>query len=742
MRSAVGVILISWLFFAGWKDQIATATPVQTGTNKIKVDTLNLGDSHVLPLAVWNKEIESGTKDVKLKSFDLVVRAYHLPDATHLSNNLKNLPAPTTGRWFRVYNNIAKYYNNWNGLQNTGEEKSVYMQENQQKLVCNGITISSLLTGDAFASLEIHSQISMSRNDLVFIGEFQFQPNEPGLYRLIWQVTRNHKITDTLNQNVYFKCPDYKLTLRAQNNKLLHHISYDRFGIPLVTSAFFEAGSEIMSANEPDRIFRNTFIAAVAKRMTCGKYWGELPILYDKIAKERPEIGKARAEKLQAQLEMMTGALHDGKACETAFTVRPATPDEWERFTKPRSEISPEQFSQENRVAPLVLDLAAQRQVFAPLEVLSNEKSDDVVLTVEMQPQRSIDECIRRGWIVVTEENSGQKQEEELPRTDLLKILRGEQKILLKSPAMLGFLRQGDYTAQVRLAVDCPGREIPSNTVTFFIERRLNVMRDEIFALNRYDKPVFAYALDHERVNNLAAAILQAAQDTLLQNPALQPPDALVLISGHACMLGEVVSRFYNLGLSFSRALLLRKALIDSIRQLGPKYGIEVRTGAEFCAAKPLITKFIDNPEINSLLNECLQASDGKALEKSYEDYLQRIIREKVRHFEAPSANWRSRPQGAPDSAQIRQRIEEIKHVLPGSVLTLALKRGGKTVNVHFVAVGFGAAVPFYRHFTMPAEMHEVFAKLGSPAPDSFYGDDRYPAGRLMNRRVEVNLIW
>jgi hypothetical protein len=155
-----------------------------------------------------------------------------------------------------------------------------------------------------------------------------------------------------------------------------------------------------------------------------------------------------------------------------------------------------------------------------------------------------------------------------------------------------------------------------------------------------------------------------------------------------------------------------------------------------------LIGKFIDNPDIIKLLNQCFQASDGKALESSYESYLQRLIREKVRHFESPAAGLASRPQGAPDSAQIRQRIEEIKHVLPGSVVTLALKQGGKTVNIHFVAVGFGAAVPFYRHFDMPEEMRQAFAKMGAAVPNSLYGDDRYPAGRLMNRRVEVNLLW
>ncbi len=742
MKSAACTITIGWLCLTAWNDQAAMATTRQAGTYQAKVDSLDLDDFHPLRLTVWNKEIETGTKDVKLKNFNLTVRVYRLSAMDNSMENLKNFPA-TTNKWFQVRNQVSRYYH-WNDKTQKSEESHDYMQDNQQKLTCNGIVVSYLSPSEAFAGLEIRSQVEMARNDSLFIGEFRFQPDQPGLYRLLWQVSRNRQVTDTLLQHVYFKCPPYILALQVKSDRLLHHISYDRFGIPLVTSAFFEKGSEMMSTNDPDRIFRNTFIATAAKRMACEKYEAALPILYDKTVRENAPLGKARAEKLQALLQETTHRLNNGRPCETAFNVREAKTEEWERFIKPHSEISPEQFSQENRVTPLVLDLAAQRHVFAPLEVLSNEKSDDVVLTVQiqpLQPQNFLNECIKSAKLLVTD-SLGQREEEELSLNELPNILCGGQSISLKSKSMLQFLRHGHYVARLRLAVSCPDREVWSNPVTFFIERRLNVMRDEIFALNRYDKPSFSYELDYERVNNLAAAILQAAQDTLLNNPSQQPPDALVLISGHACVLGEVVSRFYNLGLSFSRALFLRKELLNSIRRLGSQYGIEVQTGAELCMAKPLIAKFIDNPEINSLLNECLQASDGKALEASYSGYLQRIIREKIRHFESPYTNFANRPQGVPDSAQIRQRIEEIKHVLPGSVLTLALKRGGKTVNVHFVAIGFGATVPFYRHFNISGEMREAFQKMSFDAPNSFYGDDRYPAGRLMNRRVEVNLIW
>jgi hypothetical protein len=310
---------------------------------------------------------------------------------------------------------------------------------------------------------------------------------------------------------------------------------------------------------------------------------------------------------------------------------------------------------------------------------------------------------------------------------------------------MQRFLQQGRYTAQLRLTVGCPEREIWSNSASFFIERRLNVIRDEIFALNQYDQPVFTYEFDYERVDSLAHVVLQTTRDTLLYNPSLQPPDALVLISGHACVLGESISRLYNLGLSFGRALYLRNLLLESIRKQSSKYGMEVQTGAELCTAKRLVGKFVHNPEITKLLNGCFQATDGKALEGIYEGYLDRIIREKVRHFESQPATSVRWLQDVPHAAEIRRGIEEIKNLLPGNLLTVALKRGGKTVNVHFVAVGFGVAVPFYRHFTMPDKMREAFRTMGfgeADIPASFYGDDQYPAGRLMNRRVEVNLIW
>ncbi|MGH7454446.1 MAG: hypothetical protein ACRENG_24035, partial [bacterium] len=331
MRSAAACVMtMGWLCLAAWNDQIVMATTRQAGTDQAKADSLGLGDFRTLHLTVLNKEVEPGTKDVKLKNFNLTVRAYRLSAMDNPVENLKNLPA-VTSKWFQVRNQVSRYYH-WNDKTQTSEENSDYVQGHQQKLTCNGIAVSDLSPGEAFAVLEIRSQVEMARNDSLFIGEFRFQPDQPGLYRLLWQVSRNRQVTDTLVQHVYFKCPPYILTLQVKNDRLLHHIGYDRFGIPLVTSAFFEAHSEAISANEPDRIFRNTFIATTAKRIACEKYLGELPILYDKTAQESPELGKTRAEQLQALLQAMTRSMaDDGQACEATFTVRAAKPEEWER---------------------------------------------------------------------------------------------------------------------------------------------------------------------------------------------------------------------------------------------------------------------------------------------------------------------------------------------------------------------------------------------------------------------------
>jgi hypothetical protein len=749
MRSALCFTLIGWLSFFG-NNPVEAAQAGNAVSRKVEVDTLQLGEPDSLRLAVWNKEIEPGTKDVKLKNFDLVVRAYRLPDTAPLTKDMKNLPAPTTVPWFRVYNNVARYYN-WNEAQKKHEENPNYMRENLQKLTCHGIITSSLAPSDALASLDIRSQITMAKNDLVFIGDFHFKPDQPGLYRLLWQVTRNHDVTDTLNQFVYFKCPDYRLKLRVQNDKLLHHVSYESFDVPLVTSVFFEKNSDSLNRNATDKTFRETFIAIAAKRMAEKKYAANLLGLYDPATDKgaKDELASARAKIFQTLLQNKMKAMSNGWAGETQLLARHATKEEWKNFYKFRPDFSPEQFSQENRAAILQPQpAAAEREILAPWEVLSNETSDEVALYVEaINPSDFLEKCLQRGEIVVTD-NSGQSLTEAILPGELLPILRGQKQIQLTSAPMRQFLHHGRYVARLHLEVSCPDGEVWSEPDTFLIERRLNVTHDVIFALNRYDTTEFANKFDYERVGRLARELLQTAKDTLLHSPSPQPPDALVLISGHSCILGNLPSPLYNLGLSFGRAVTLRKLLLDSIRTQSQNFGITAQDGVELCTAKSLISQYIDKPDIKKIIDPALrgaQASDGKVLEASYENYLQRIINEKVRHFRVLAGDSKTRPPGIPDSAQIVQRIEELKHVLPGSVQTLELTDGRKNIKVHFVAVGFGSAVPFYRRFKITEETREAFGRMGFNAtdiPSSFYGDDRYPAGRLMNRRIEVNLIW
>ena len=117
----------------------------------------------------------------------------------------------------------------------------------------------------------------------------------------------------------------------------------------------------------------------------------------------------------------------------------------------------------------------------------------------------------------------------------------------------------------------------------------------------------------------------------------------------------------------------------------------------------------------------------------------------KLQHFEPDPVSSRDGSFQIPGRLIVRKRIERIRNLLPGSIATVTLTRGDKSIDVHFVAVGFGAAVPFYRRAKLTDEFRQAFLDMGfgsSGIPTYFYGNDLYPAGRLMNRRVEINLVW
>ncbi len=749
-------------------------TPLRSATDGAQINAvLDLRKAYTIHLPVWNKEVASGNKDVELDGFDLTVYAYYLTDSLLAPQTFSQRPTPatpTTAPWFHANGFILKYFSNWDEHSKKGEENPVYLEENRHKVKYFGSNTELKGQGSRFAHFKIESRIQMSRNDLLTVDGLSFLPTQPGLYRLLMAITRDGEVTDTMRQHVYFECPSSGVTLDVKNKKILHHISYTKLNVPLVTNTFFEKNDSVFAGNATDRAFRNAFITVAAKRMACKPFTPVLLEVYDDAVQENATLGPARIRLLLKHLKDSAAKMANGTACDLEIKERKvirANDDEseWRKYVKRRSELSQDKFSQENRVVPIDLSEDAQREIFKPLEVTPKDSSDEIEFSISFYPLDFSKVCVREGKIVITNA-LGVSKTESYAQEEVLKLLNGEEKLQLVSSEWQQFLREGKFTAQLFLTINCwntlveskPVSLIESNTVSFVIERRLKVIRDEIFALNPYDLTDLTYALDHERVRALADSLLKAVQDTLLHHPSPQPPDALVLISGHACILGEVVSQFYNLGLSFARALNLRNLLVDAtIKQSSStkqsssgkqsSSSLHAEKGDELCLAKQKVREFIHKKQTKALLDNCFQESNGKALvQKYYDEYLGSIIMQKVRHFPAQ----RAAGPGIPDSSQVRSAIEKIRNLLPGNVQTVTItgkSKGGesKKINVHFVAVGFGAAVPFYREFTLDESTQKAFEKLGyrpEDVPTFFYGDDNYPSGRLMNRRVEVNLIW
>ncbi len=711
--------------------------------SKKEVYRREFGEPFTFPLQVKIVLEKKGLHPNKVDAFELQVAAEPLgeEEAKNAKDALSRLPQAVTQsqeKWFSRATSSPLQLVRAKPLEKTAGESQAW----QDSVKIGDPPAPFYLNPNRQPNFTILSQVVMFRDDVMQLGDFDFQPSRPGLYRLSLHVSHFSRKTDTLITHVYFHCPDLTLALQVKNAKLLHHISYRQIAIPLVTSVFFEENSDFFSFNETDLSFRNVFLGTVASRMACRKYDGILPVIYDKD-KEKAEWGEKRAQELSSRLKEATQTMANGQSnCATSFTIRPATAREWELYYK-TSRISPEDFSEENRSIPLQFDLAEQRVVFAPLEVKTADKSDEVELTVELTSGEFAPACVREAKVYVTNVATGAAEVQVVPLDDLPAILSGQEKIYLNAPHMRAFLQHGKYRARFQLALACPPRPVSSEEVEFEIERQLNVLRDEIFALNPYDEIRFTFALDSLRVESLAKEFLQAVKDTLLKYPAQQPPDALVFMSGHACHLGNIKSPLYNLGLSFGRALFLRDRFIAALQKQDKDFDIEViKSTEELCDASPLVAQFIRDPAIGDILTRCFEASDGKALRGLSPDYLKRITREKIRHFELPQDASYPRSPGVPSPSNVRQRIEEVEHLLPRNVITLIFKGEKKSVNVHVVSAGFGSTVPFYRRFEIPPQKRAEFEKMGVTAPYDLYGDDRYPAGRFMNRRVEVNIIW
>ncbi len=765
-RSLIFCLLFNtWNVQASWPLADSAAVHVQA--------RLSLAEVYACSLNVWNKEVKPGAHDVKLTTFHLRVEAYMITRASSAEPHSNALPA--RGRfWLRQLE--LQYAPNWrtDSTFSPGDHLNARLDWNQLRIQTSDgrdpIPIQQLTVQDTLARIDIYSGMTMSRNDLMRIGVFYFQAEAPGVYELRFQLKGKGRPAFEARHRIEFTCTLMKPQIALIKDGTLHEVRNTSIHIPLIASTFFEAQSPQPNRNETDRVFRTMFLGFMSRRLACTELPVSLLMLDDLTsnvdASTRAEQVQQRADYL---LQALAGNSHaqqtgspcvnlptpndhaarphaDDPACRNQIAARLPTPAEVQYYLKTNeSEVSPLWFAEENRVVPLVAAPEVQRLIFEPIKITPREESDYVGFRYSNPIPEAMLKCVRSGAIEVMNVQ-GETCRQEIAAGDLPRVLRDGSSLWLNSPQMNAFLTAGEFAAVLKLAIFSSPEVLESDTVRFRVARK-QIVRDEVFALSPYDRVDLSYELDRERVARIGREVLKAAQD-----PApVTSPGILVLITGHSDSLGEHraqgVGRHYNLGLSFGRALYLRKIFTDSVMWHATRSGFTIRmTGQQLLIPAALHESV--RKHLGRVIEPGSKGSNGTAgtngQENSLmEEYLNLLIHEKARHFRVETENLSFAP--IPSAEEIIARCESLRPLLPLEIVTLEISAHGRKMVIRTVAIGFGAAVPFYRELRVSEELREVFCKMDYRAeemPAYLFGRDRYPAGRLMNRRVEVNVIW
>jgi hypothetical protein len=748
------------------------------GEGQTITKSVSVTEAYACSLNVWNRETRVGEQDQKLTEFRIVLRADYLGSSLR-EGKREPERAAARGR-FRVKQLELKYFKDWPGPQSqlAAQEVSESVDWSKLKIRANAETAEELPLlqfprDSALAQVVLHSTLAMARNDLMRIGQFEFVATQAGVYELHFQLWRKRRVTFEAREVIEFRCPEERPQLAVVKAGVLHQMRIPYIHIPLVASTFFETGSELWNQNPTDRIFRSVFWGLAAKRLACSSLGAQLLLLDDPTAESSPparlELANRRAQTLLRLVREKAALFHSNTPCEnmararndetngraqaipctTGITIETPWPGQSQVFIKSiGSEVSPKWFAEENRVVPLVASIAAQRTVFQPLKLKPLEDSDDVELRCEKALPPSLSGCVRFAEIEIANEQ-GEKQKQKISWKDLQAASQNGRPMRLDSQAMREFLRPGKYRARLLLHTSFVDSVLAGAAAEFTIERR-NIVRDEVFALAPYDRADLIYALDHERIADLSREILRTVRDSLTANAS----ELFVLITGHSDSLGEHrakgVGRDYNLSLSFARAVYLRRLLGDSLFAHAAQINLAASASAELLFIPPALResvgKNVNNPAILEVFKRPNCSGAGPACtEETLQSHLEMLITEKVRHFKAGLVQESAKHAGVPTAAEVRNNIAALRALLPMEVATFEFSPGGQTRYVHLVSTGFGAAVPFYRRLEVSEELQEVFCRMGfgpQETPGFFFGKDAHPSGRLMNRRVELNMVW
>lgn len=713
---------------------------------------LPLTQTYACTLNVWNQETQAGSKDLRLTAFHLTVTAVRQKEAG------QNGTCPPAANRFWLDQLTLQYLRNWHPETN-GHKEQPQVDWNKLRIRVGADPqgfkpLRQLSPRDTLAYLDLHSEIVMGRNDLLRLGIFHFQPDQPGTYDLHFTLQHRQATTFSAIKRVEFFCP-----APAPELTLLHAVSVDTERanyrhLPLVASTFFEAGSDLPNQNATDRSLHSLFLGMVAKRLAGQPLQGDFLVLEDPLAPDDRAIqlqrSKSRAQYLQNRVEQSARALQKQNACaidweneaagagamaNSGLRLREASPAEREIYLKrEHSEVSPEWFAEENRVVPLVLSPAAQQLVFAPVKLAHEFSGDCATFRLSQFDTLLLGSCIRAAELVITDA-AGRALTQKIALPELRDLCRPQKMLALRSPKWRAFLKPGRYTASLRLLGACAADLSARNTVTFDVP----APREEIFTFSPYDRVELCYDLDRERVTQIGAEIVHAVREQI----TLPSPRTLVFITGHSDSLGEHRpdgrGREHNLDLSFRRAKhlagLLQAALADQARQTGLEllFTRENKVSNGTSVHRPLTAHSLPAGR-----NGATAQSAGH-LEQTA-GYLEQMIAEKLRSFNDTPEGLR-----VPTRRDLESRIATIRERMPLEVIDLQLRDRHHSRALTIVIAGFGVTVPFHRRLEEAPEVVEAYCAMGykpEEIPQVFFGDDAHPAGRFLNRRAELHVIW
>jgi len=755
------------------------------------------GTAYNLPIGVQSVEIKSGPEQTELEGFYLTVEAFALGveyprDVAHAKGYPPITPQPREN-WFRrnteerlqylVFGNID--CQSAPDLWQSKRSKVKITWEEKEKL------LHELEGEETFGSFSILSSAAMNKNDILSLRSFFLQPSRPGHFRIemnLYALNRKQqplpKPEQTRQVHVYFSCPDYQpaLSFLGGDTIQLQEVKYN-IHLPIVNNVFFEEGeAPRFTANSTDSLFRAMLFGRAVERLACAAHDSlRLLILPDPLYatdrwgyyKIKPTLmlSEARARFLQQELEGLAhafyggqkcGALSNGSAVNTCLLKFRYEEHRdgplFEAYIKPhKSAKEPKKFREENRVVPIeTRNSHDEALLFAPLSIKPKEYPRHVQVKLwaantspemELMPQ-----CLDAGWITVHSIARGDSSQPLSLNDEQLKRLRTDSVTVVLDELEKFFSQPGLYVAQFALRSFCSETTVYSERDTFYVKGQA-ILLDEIFALSPYDNATFKYDYDARRVPEIINELFDEAEAMSKQQAiAEEPIEAQLYISGHTDTLAEHKGPYYNLGLSFRRAQAARDSLLSHFLRIGRErkfLPLEAQKSFEECyVSSDMQQKMRSLPHAKPVTQAFFKSLNSSAKRsESLQKFYQLLKDDRMRHFRLPPETQNLAPPSL-DSLGVAQEIVGVENDIAQSLLQATLQKGPTRLRVHFIAAGLGDKIPFYRRTQMTTEFNRLLCAgdyedfQPKQVIYEIYANDQHPAGRVMNRRIEVSLIF